>query len=434
MKSILHPAPQLQAVLREPQGVAFVLGVVATWVAEIRARREQPEAKEALRLEPDEVFMMRRWGDLTSNGRTVRERAQDVFKHLSMPHGQYDLWPKESEYEEVSEESMEQVIDAFDELLTEIIDSGGNPIDLFEMLSPWFNADVFDSSGIGSYMLAPFHLDLMLRMLRPQNEILDPFAFTGGTFVRAWHSMEGLFDTSFMGQESSLVAWRILKIHLLGRGLKSAKVRLAPQGCLLNNKFSEYESECVIARPSFGEGPWGQEQLLQDERWAFGVPPARRADYAYLQHAIYLLKPGGRAALVLPKRTLQSVLKEEKSIRKELLLDGCVECIISFPPGMFFFSRAESSIWILKRGINARSSAPKMGGDILFIDAGKMGRPVKELMNDSTAMQELVEVYHSWRRDGQVAAGRIAASIATSEVLSNDKISLNPAAYVQGES
>lgn len=76
--------------------------------------------------------------------------------------------------------------------------------------------------------------------------------------------------------------------------------------------------QTILWRIPFNLSNWGAEQLKDDVRWQYGMPPASNANFAWLQHMIYHLAPGGRMGMVLANGSLSSQSGGEGDIRKIL--------------------------------------------------------------------------------------------------------------------
>lgn len=122
----------------------------------------------------------------------------------------------------------------------------------------------------------------------------------------------------------------------------------------------------IIYNPPFNLSNWGTEQLKDDVRWQYGMPPASNANFAWLQHMIYRLAPGGRMGMVLANSSLSSQSGGEGDIRKNIVNADLVDCIIAMPTQLFYTTQIPVSLWFI-------SKRKKQAGKTLFIDARKMG-------------------------------------------------------------
>lgn len=75
--------------------------------------------------------------------------------------------------------------------------------------------------------------------------------------------------------------------------------------------------------------------LQKDGRWKYGVPPVGSANFAWVQHFIYHLAPNGIAGFVLSNVSLSSTSSGEDEIRKNIIQNDLVDCIITLPENYF---------------------------------------------------------------------------------------------------
>ena len=132
-----------------------------------------------------------------------------------------------------------------------------------------------------------------------------------------------------------------------------------------------------MANPPFNLSNWGAEQLKDDVRWQYGMPPAGNANFAWLQHMIYHLAPGGRMGMVLANGSLSSQSGGEGEIRKNIVNADLVDCIIAMPTQLFYTTQIPVSLWFI-------SKRKKQAGKTLFIDARKMGVMVSRKLRELT--------------------------------------------------
>ena len=88
-------------------------------------------------------------------------------------------------------------------------------------------------------------------------------------------------------------------------------------------------------RPSTSRD-WGGELLSDDKRWAYGVPPAGNANFAWVQHIIHHLAPTGMAGFVLANGSMSSNQSGEGEIRKNIVEADLVDCMVALPGQLFY--------------------------------------------------------------------------------------------------
>lgn len=183
-------------------------------------------------------------------------------------------------------------------------------------------------------------VELLVEMLEPYNgRVFDPCCGSGGMFVHSekfvTEHQGRMNDISIYGQESNLTTWRLCKMNLAIRGIDSSQVLWNNEGSFLNNAHKDLKADYILANPPFNDSDWGGELLRNDARWKYGVPPVGNANYAWIQHFIYHLAPTGVAGFVMAKGSLTSKSSGEGEIRKAIIEDRLVDCIVNLPTKLF---------------------------------------------------------------------------------------------------
>jgi type I restriction enzyme M protein len=240
-------------------------------------------------------------------------------------------------------------------------------------------------------------VELLVEMLEPyKGRVFDPCCGSGGMFVQSEKFVKEhqgkINDISIYGQESNQTTWRLCKMNLAIRGIDSSQVKWNNEGSFLNDAHKDLKSDFVIANPPFNDSDWSGELLRKDGRWRYGVPPEGNANYAWIQHFIYHLNPSGKAGFVLAKGSLTTKTNGEYEIRKNIIEDDLVDCIVNLPTKLFLNTQIPASLWFLKRNKTHRK------GEILFIDARNMGKLISRKTRILTEedIKKIAETYHNW--------------------------------------
>src|SRR5665647_3752589 len=77
------------------------------------------------------------------------------------------------------------------------------------------------------------------------------------------------------------------------------------------NQHPDLRADFILANPPFNISDWWHGSLIGDPRWVYGDPPQGNANYAWLQHMLYHLKPNGRAGIVLANGSMSSSQNNE---------------------------------------------------------------------------------------------------------------------------
>lgn len=251
-------------------------------------------------------------------------------------------------------------------------------------------------------------VELLVEMLEPyKGRVFDPCCGSGGMFVHSekfvTEHQGRVNDISIYGQESNQTTWRLAKMNLAIRGIDSSQVKWNNEGSFLNDAHKDLKADFIIANPPFNVSDWGGDLMRTDGRWQYGVPPVGNANYAWIQHFLYHLAPNGQAGFVLAKGSLTSKTSGEGEIRKALVENNLIDCIVNLPAKLFLNTQIPASLWFMNRNRASTGSAAGKYSDrskeILFIDARNLGylinRRTKELSQED--IQKIAETYHNWR-------------------------------------
>ncbi len=247
---------------------------------------------------------------------------------------------------------------------------------------------------------------LLVEMLEPyRGRVYDPCCGSSGMFVqsiefiRAHASGNGnngkaKADISIYGQESNYTTWRLAKMNLAIRGIEG---QIAHGDSFHNDRHPDLKADFILANPPFNVSDWGGERLADDKRWHYGVPPKRNANFAWVQHMVYHLAPSGVAGCVLANGSMSSSQSGEGTIRKSLVEADLVDCMVALPGQLFYSTQIPACLWFLARNRSRR-------GEVLFIDARKLGRMVdrthRELTDEDIA--RIAGAYQAWRDGSDV--------------------------------
>ncbi len=280
-------------------------------------------------------------------------------------------------------------------------------------------------------------VELLVEMLEPyKGRVFDPCCGSGGMFVHsekfvAEHQGK-VNDISIYGQESNQTTWRLCKMNLAIRGIDSSQVKWNNEGSFLNDAHKDLKADYIIANPPFNVSDWGGDLMRKDGRWQYGIPPVGNANYAWIQHFLYHLAPSGQAGFVLAKGSLTSKTSGEGDIRKALVENNLIDCIVNLPAKLFLNTQIPASLWFMSRN-RTNGKFRNRSHEILFIDARNLGhlinRRTRELSQDD--IDKISGTYHNWRNtDGtyEDIAGFCAAA-PISKVKELDYV-LTPGRYV----
>lgn len=253
---------------------------------------------------------------------------------------------------------------------------------------------------------------VLVEMLEPYSgRVYDPCCGSGGMFVQSEkfvHEHGGrIGDIAIYGQESNYTTWRLCKMNLAVRGIDS-DIRWNNEGSFHKDELRDLKADYILANPPFNISDWGGDRLREDVRWKFGVPPVGNANFAWLQHIHHHLAPNGTAGVVLANGSMSSQQSGEGEIRKAMIEADVVDCMVALPGQLFYSTQIPACLWFLARNKNPGKGLRDRRGQVLFIDARKMGvlvdRTRRELTDDE--IKKIADTYHAWR--GEQDAGEYA--------------------------
>jgi len=260
----------------------------------------------------------------------------------------------------------------------------------------------------GQYYTPKSIVSLIVDMLQPfKGRIYDPAMGSGGFFVQSEDFVEEHSgkrgQISIYGQESNPTTWRLAAMNMAIRGI-DFNFGQGPADTLLNDQHPDLRADFVMANPPFNMKEWGSEKLANDPRWIVGTPPAGNANFAWLQHMLWHLAPTGSMALLLANGSMSTTTNNEGEIRKRLVEDDYVECIIALPDKLFTNTQIPACIWLLtrdkKNGFALDVRKRDRRSEFLFIDARQLGHMKGRVLRDFSAddIQKIAKTFHAWQQ------------------------------------
>jgi type I restriction enzyme M protein len=285
-----------------------------------------------------------RWKNFKNEDSGVMHQvvAEEVFPLLRTLGGDgstYSGHMKDARFTIPTASLLSRVVDLLDHIPMEQRDTNG---DLYEYL-----LSKIASAGVNGQFRTPRHIiQLMVAMTAPQpdDEICDPACGTAGflvaasEYVRKQHSTALMNDkqrrhfhhSMFHGYDFDSTMLRIGSMNMLLHGIESPDIRY-------RDSLSEGASEdtarytLILANPPFA-GSLDNESVAKDlER----VVKTKKTELLFLALVLRLLKPGGRAAVVVPDGVLFGSSKAHKELRRILVEDQKLDAVVKLPSGVF---------------------------------------------------------------------------------------------------
>ncbi len=267
--------------------------------------------------------------------------------------------------------------------------------DLLGRVYEYFLGQFADAEGKkgGQFWTPVSIVKLLVEMLEPYNgRVYDGCCGSGGMFVQSekfvLNHQGNIKDISIYGQESNPTTLRLASMNLAIRGI-DAQLELGDT--FLNDRFKDQDlkADFILANPPFNISDWSGEQLRDDSRWKYGVPPVGNANYAWLQHFAHKLSPSGTAGIVLANGSMNSNTGGEGEIRKNMIEAGLVDCMVALPAQLFYNTMIPACLWFLARNKTNHKFRDR-SNEILFIDARKLGTMInrrnQELTDEDIAL------------------------------------------------
>ncbi|QYK11177.1 type I restriction-modification system subunit M [Shewanella mangrovisoli] len=262
---------------------------------------------------------------------------------------------------------------------------------------------------------------LIVEMIEPfEGRVYDPAMGSGGFFVQSEkfieryagkHAIDPLTQKqkiSIYGQEYNYTTWQLAAMNMAIRGL-DYDFGKEPASTYTHDQHPDLRADFIMANPPFNMKEWDTGVDDNDPRWKYGKPPSGNANFAWLQHMLSHLAPNGSQALLLANGSMSSTTNNEGEIRKNLVTNDLVECMVALPGQLFTNTQIPACIWFLTNNKGARTD--KAGrqlrnrkGEVLFIDARNLGYMKDRVLRDFTMddIQKVADVFHAWKTGVEV--------------------------------
>jgi len=279
---------------------------------------------------------------------------------------------------------------------------------------------------------------LLVEIIEPYNgRVFDPCCGSGGMFVQSEKFIQShqgkVDDISIFGQESNQTTYRLCRMNLAIRGIDGSNIKWNNEGSFLRDVHPDLKADFILANPPFNDSDWSGELLQKDGRWKYGLPPAGNANYAWIQHFIYHLAPSGIAGFVLSKGSLTTNTSGEGEIRKNLIEERLIDCIVNLPDKLFFNTGIPACLWFVTRN-KANGKFRNRTNEVLFIDARNLGFMVNRRSREFTDedISKVASTYHNWRTSTSIGHQDIPGyckSVTIDEIREKNYV-LTPGRYI----
>ena len=262
-------------------------------------------------------------------------------------------------------------------------------------------------------------------------QIYDPTSGSGSLLLNIGQSiakhMADKNKIKYFAQELKENTYNLTRMNLVMRGIHHTNIVTRNADTLEDdwpffddqdrvNTYNPLYLDAVVSNPPYSQ-QWDPQHKDSDPRYArFGLAPKSKADYAFLLHDLYHLKPGGIMAIVLPHGVLFRG-GEEGAIRKNLIENDHLETIIGLPPNIFFGTGIPTTILVLRQ--------KRESSDVLIVDAAKGF--AKEGKNNKLRASDIKKIADTVI--GRLSVPRYSRLVPKTELQAND-YNLNIPRYV----
>lgn len=266
---------------------------------------------------------------------------------------------------------------------------------------------------------------------REQIQIYDPTSGSGSLLINIGNSVAKYLDNTnnikYYAQELKANTYNLTRMNLVMRGILPSNI-VTRNGDTLEDDWPYFEEndpigsynplyvDAVVSNPPYSQ-KWDATDKKTDPRYSrFGLAPKTKADYAFLLHDLYHLKPDGIMAIVLPHGVLFRG-GEEGEIRKNLIEQNHIDAIIGLPANIFFGTGIPTVILVLRQ--------KRENTDILIVDASKYF--IKEGKNNKLQASDIKRITDRVIQRQTVA--KFSRVVSKAEIRQND-YNLNIPRYV----
>jgi len=252
---------------------------------------------------------------------------------------------------------------------------------IYEYLISMFAANAGKKAG---EFYTPHEVSLLMSEIvaahvkdKTEIKIYDPTSGSGSLLINIGRSVEkhiqSKHNIKYYAQELKENTYNLTRMNLVMRGILPDNI-VTRNGDTLEEDWPYFEDndpigtydplfvEAVVSNPPYSQA-WDPANKENDPRYSrFGLAPKTKADFAFLLHDLFHLKPDGIMTIVLPHGVLFRG-GEEGTIRKNLIEQNHIDTIIGLPANIFFGTGIPTIIVVLKK--------KRATNDVLIIDASK---------------------------------------------------------------
>lgn len=257
------------------------------------------------------------------------------------------------------------------------------------------------------------------------NKVYDPACGSGSLLLKAEKVLgKDAIRNGFFGQEVNITTYNLCRINMFLHDVGFDKFSIACEDTLISPAhWDEEPFELIVSNPPYSIKWAGDENplLINDPRFApAGVlAPKSKADMAFIMHSLSWLAPNGTAAIVCFPGIMYRPDAEQK-IRKYLIDNNFVDCVIQLPNKLFFGTPIATCIMVMKKG--------KADNKVLFIDASN--ECIKVTNNNKLTQANMDRIVDTF--SGRVEDKHFSHLASYDEITENN-YNLSVSTYVEAE-
>ena len=371
---------------------------------------EHADAEEPEEYLAENVFWVpgkARWSYIRQNARSenigkIIDDAMEAIEAVPTNKSLKGVLPKNYARPTLDKTMLGELVDLFSNI--KLHDSTDHARDLLGRVYEYFISGFASAEGKrgGEFFTPRSVVRTLVEMLEPyQGRVYDPCCGTGGMFIQSEKFIEehggNPLNLAVYGQEINHTTWRLAKMNLAMHGI-DADIGWDSAGSFHKDSHPNLKADFILANPPFNISDWGGERLSDDMRWQYGTPPKGNANFAWIQHIIHHLAPRGHAGVVLANGSMSSQTNGEGEIRKQLIEQDRVDCMIALPGQLFYSTQIPVCLWILSRNKTANGHRDR-SGEVLFLDARNLGHMVDRVRRafSDDDIERIAGTYRRWR-------------------------------------
>ena len=257
------------------------------------------------------------------------------------------------------------------------------------------------------------------------NKVYDPACGSGSLLLKSAKILgKENVRNGFYGQEINLTTYNLCRINMFLHDIGYDKFDIACEDTLISPKHLDEEPfEVIVSNPPYSIKWAGDDNavLINDPRYSKAgvLAPKSKADFAFIMHSLSCLATNGTASIVCFPGILYRG-GAEKKIRKFLIDNNFIDCIIQLPSNLFFGTSIATCIMVLKKS--------KKDNSTLFIDATNYC--VKVTNNNKLTdenINDIVEIFTNRKNKEHIA------KLVSNEEIGENDYNLSVSTYVEKE-